>query len=64
MVIVDIMFNGATFSYKFDMSLESFIKIWDNHNAGVGYFTGEDVDRKTIIINPSHCGAIEMREVS
>lgn len=63
MVLVYVMFNGASETYKFEGTLKEFKDRWENHNAGIGYFTGKDVEGEIIIINPSNCGTIKMREI-
>lgn len=56
---VYICLNGAAFDYVFDTPIDKFIKHWDNQIHGCGFFSGYDVNRKLIIINPSNCGVIE-----
>ncbi|RST57644.1 hypothetical protein D5F11_021530 [Siminovitchia terrae] len=64
MVSVHVMFNGASMYYEFENDIEGFMKRWNNHMPAVGFFTGEDKDGKKVIINPSNCGTIEIREIN
>lgn len=54
--------NGADPQYTFDLEKEIFIKSWNNQLAGVGYFTGNDIKGRLVIINPSLCSLIEISE--
>lgn len=62
-VEVIVYFNGAYNYYYFLMDIESFMKRWHNHLNIAGYFEGNDQEGRYIVINPSNCGTIEIKEV-
>lgn len=61
--IVSVYFNGAYFSHEFDMNIKEFMLKWNNQINAVGFFTHSNNVGKTIIINPSNCGMIEIDEL-
>lgn len=63
MVSVYVMFNGAAAEHSFNDNLEGFMVGWNNQILDVGYFTGKDAEGKIVTINPSNCGAIDIREI-
>jgi hypothetical protein len=60
---VAVHFNGDSNYYYFSMDKETFMKRWDNQLPAVGHFSLNDQNGNWIVINPSHCGVIEIREV-
>lgn len=57
-----ITFNGADNNYTFNMDLETTIKKFNNHITAVGFFSAHDEKGRFVVINPSNCGIIEIRE--
>lgn len=58
---VDIILNGASFTYYFSMSKKDFMKRWNNNTPVIGYISLEDITGKTVIINPSNCSVVEIK---
>lgn len=58
--VVYVMFAGADARYVFPTPKDEFLRNWNDSIIGCGYYTGDDVKGNTIIINPSHCGTIEI----
>lgn len=58
--IVKVYINGDYFSHIFNMPMKEFMQKWNNQIKGIGHFTHSDNQGKTIIINPSNCGMIEI----
>lgn len=61
---VTVHFNGAYFEHLFSIDKTSFMKIWNNHILAIGYFELDNDEGKTIIINPSNCGMVEIEEIN
>jgi hypothetical protein len=55
--------NGITTECSFDLDIKTFNEKWDNHIAGIGYFTHTDDEGSRVIINPSQCGFIHIEEI-
>lgn len=59
---IRISFNDFDINHTFDMDLETTIQKWNNHITAVGYFSNRDEKGRFVVINPSNCGIIEIRE--
>ena len=57
---VYVMLANADARYVFPVEQERFMKVWHNHIAGCGYFTGNDIYGDVIIINPSQSSTVKI----
>lgn len=62
MIKVEVMFNGASNLYEFDMEHERFMEKWGHNINEVGYFQAYEKTGHWIVINPSQCGTIDIWE--
>ena len=63
MTEVNIYLNGAGVRYVFDIEKSEFLDKFNNDIAGIGFYIGEDIEGKTVIINPHNCSTIKINSI-
>lgn len=59
---VGVIFDGTLITYIFNKPKEEFLKLWKNHICAVGYISLDDENGNHVIINPTNCGIVEIKE--